>query len=95
MSDWKFAQEEAGTELAQIHLFAYMKKDPGGEVEFRITIKEFANPPSRALSFFAQSDKATNQKTLPVTPAGWGDTLLAALSECITEINRFPYQGER
>jgi hypothetical protein len=32
---------------------------------------------------------------MPVTPAGWGESLLAALSECIAEINRFPYQGPR
>jgi hypothetical protein len=27
----------------------------------------------------------------PYTPSGWGKTLLAALEECIREVNRFPY----
>jgi hypothetical protein len=96
MSDWKFAQEEdRSIELAMVHRFSMMKKEKEGEVEFTITIKEFAKPASRTMSFFAQADKQTNQKTMPVTPAGWGESLLAALSECIAEINRFPYQGPR
>lgn len=95
MSDWKFAGDEGGHELAMLHFFSVTKKEPAGDVEFRITVKEFAKPTSRNMSFFAQADKQTNQKTLPVTPAGWGDSLLGAVSECITEINRFPYEGPR
>lgn len=95
MSDWKFAQEEGAQQLALLHFFSVVKQEPEGDVEFRITVKEFAQPTSRTMSFFAQADKQTNQNTLPVTPAGWGDSLLAALSECITEIHRFPYQGPR
>jgi hypothetical protein len=95
MSDWKFAQEEAPTDLALLHFFSIVKKEPAGDVEFRITVKEFAKPTSRPMSFFAQADKQTNQKTMAITPAGWGDSLLAALSECITEIHRFPYEGPR
>ena len=95
MSDWRFAQEEVALELAMLHFFSIVKQEPEGEVEFRITIKEFAKPSSRMMTFFAQADKQTNQKTLPITPAAWGDTLLEALSQCITEINRFPYQGAR
>lgn len=95
MSDWKFAQEAASGEVALLHFFSLVKKESEGDVEFRITIKEFAQPTSRLMGFFAQADKQTNQLTLPVTPAGWGDSLLSALSECIVEINRFPYQGPR
>jgi len=95
MSEWRFAQEEIASELALLHFFSIIKKEPEGEVEFRIAVKEFAQPSSRGMSFFAQADKQTNQKTLPVTPAGWGDSLLEALSQCIAEINRFPYEGER
>ena len=95
MSNWKFAQEERSTDLAMIHHFSIMRKDASGEVEFRITVKEFAKPSSHSLSFFAQADKQINQNTLPVTPAGWGDSLLTALAECIREIHRFPYEGPR
>ena len=93
MSDWRFAQEDVAIELAHLHFFSVVKKEQAGEVEFRITIKEFAKPASRTMTFFAQADKQTNQKTMPITPAAWGDSLLAALSECITEIHRFPYEG--
>ena len=95
MSDWKFAHDDdAPVQLAKLHHFSMVKKEAsGGEVEFTITIKEFAKPDTLAMSFFAQADKQTNQRTLPVTPAGWGDSLLTALSACIAEINRFPYQG--
>ncbi len=95
MSDWKFAQEGGSGEVAMLHFFSLVKKEPAGEVEFRITVKEFAKPTSGLMAFFAQADKETNQQTLPVTPAGWGDSLLSALSACIAEINRFPYQGPR
>ena len=93
MSDWKFAQEGVDHQLAMLHHFSIVKKEPGGEVEFRIAIKEFAAPVSRDMTFFAQADKQTNQKTLPITPSAWGDTLLSALSDCIIEIHRFPYEG--
>lgn len=94
MTDWKFAQDEdAPVQLARLHFFSIVKKEKEGDVEFTITIKEFAQPGSLTMSFFAQADKQTNQRTLPVTPSGWGDSLLTALAACIAEINRFPYQG--
>lgn len=94
MSDWKFAHDDdAPVQLAKLHHFSMVKTEAAGEVEFTITIKEFAKPGSLAMAFFAQADKQTNQQTLPVTPSGWGDSLLTALSACIAEINRFPYQG--
>ena len=45
------------------------------------------------MRFFAQADKQTNQKTAPYLPTGWGSNLLQALSACIKEIKRFPYEG--
>lgn len=72
-----------------------MKKTQGGSViDFVITVKEFANPKDNSLRFFASADKQTNQKTVPFTPCGWGDTLLKALAECIVAIHQFPYEGE-
>jgi hypothetical protein len=92
MRDWGFAQTHASQELAQLHYFSVKKEHPGGEVEFRITIKEFVTPKEPTMHFFAQADKQTNQKTAPYTPSGWGKTLLEALSECIRSLNRFPYE---
>ena len=50
------------------------------------------NPPYPTMRFLAQTDKQTNQKTAPFTPNGWGASLFEALSECIREIHRFPYE---
>jgi hypothetical protein len=93
MNDWVYAQGHASEQLARLHYFSMLKQVQGGaEVEFTITVKEFATPKDGALVFFAQSDKQTNQGVAPYTPCGWGKTLLGALQECVREINRFPYQ---
>ena len=94
MSDWTFAHGEPDGEFARLHFFAIKRPGAAGPVEFRITVREYARPASASLTFFAQADKQTNQKTLPFTPCGWGTTLLAALSECIRAIDKFPYEGE-
>jgi hypothetical protein len=93
MADWGFAQTHASQELALLHEFTVQKPYPGGEIEFRITVKEFVTPKDPTMHFFAQADKQTNQKTAAYTPSGWGKTLLEALSECIRAMNRFPYEG--
>jgi hypothetical protein len=46
------------------------------------------------MHFFALADKETNQDSAPYTPCGWGETLLSALSDCLMELHRFPYQGK-
>jgi hypothetical protein len=95
MNDWGYAQVHPTEQLARLHFFSMMKKtEAGGEVEFHITVKEFAMPRDGAMVFFAQADKQTNQKAAPYTPSGWGKTLLGALQECVREIHRFPYQAE-
>jgi hypothetical protein len=66
------------------------KVQPGGELEFIITVKEYITPKEPTMHFFAQPDKMTNQKTAPYRPNGWGKTMLEALSECVKAINRFP-----
>jgi hypothetical protein len=93
MQEWTFAQRDPSEELAQLHFFSMKKRQGNREIEFRITIREFATPNSQAMLFFAQCDKQTNQSTAPFTPCGWGSTLLGALSECIQAIHRFPYEG--
>ena len=94
MSDWMFAQENSAQELAKLHFYTVKKKQPGGDVEFVITVREYASPPDTSLKFFAKADKETNQKSAPYTPSGWGVDLLAALAECIRAIDRFPYEGD-
>jgi hypothetical protein len=93
MAEWELAQNHPSEQLAQLHFFSMKKKQPEGEIEFRITIKEFVARQDQSMRFFAEADKQTNQHTAPYTPVGWGSTLLKALSECIRAIDRFPYEG--
>jgi len=91
MNDWGYAQRDPAEQLARVHLFSMKKLQAGGDIDFLITVKEYVTPKDPALVFFAQADKQTNQRVAPYTPSGWGKTLLAALEECIREVNRFPY----
>jgi hypothetical protein len=93
MDEWKYAQRDPAEQLARLHFFSMMKVQPDGEVEFKITVKEFVTPKDPAHLFFAQADKQTNQKIAPYTPSGWGKSLFEALLECVKEINRFRYPG--
>jgi len=46
----------------------------GRWVRFGITVKEFAvPPPGQRLRFYAEADKAVNQKTAALVPCGWGN----------------------
>lgn len=95
MQQWTLAQTDSSEKLAQLHFFSVKKRQPEGEIEFVITVHEYATPrEDQSMRFFAQADKQTNQKTAPFTPCGWGSTLLKALSECVQAVHRFPYQGE-
>jgi hypothetical protein len=95
VDDWSYAQMDNSEELAQLRFFSVTKKQPGGEVTFRITVKEFATPPQGLqMRFFAQADKHVNQKTAPVRPCGWGESLGKALSGCLRMIRQFPFEGE-
>ncbi|MCW5982762.1 MAG: hypothetical protein KIT09_32030 [Bryobacteraceae bacterium] len=94
MSDWMFAQEHSSQELARLHLFSVKKKQGDRDIEFVITVREYATPPDGSLKYFAKADKQTNQSAAPYTPSGWGRDLLSALAECIRAVNRFPYEGD-
>ena len=93
MSDWQFAQAEPEQQLAKVHLFSMVKRQDGGDVEFTITVKEYLTPKDPAMGYFAEADKQTNQGVAPYTPIGWGKTLLAALAQCMREVERFPYRA--
>ena len=94
MADWAFVQTHPSQELAQLHFFSMKKVEADGVVEFFITVKEYAERNQQFMKFYAESDKQVNQKTAPFTPFGWGETLASALADCMTEINRYPYEGE-
>jgi hypothetical protein len=93
LSDWNFAQTDPAQQLALIQQFSVMKQDPDGEVEFLITVREYATPKEPTMKFFALADKQINRNSAPFTPCGWGSSLLDALAECVRSVNRFPYNG--
>jgi len=94
MKEWGYAQHDVSEELAQLHFFSIKKVQDGQAIEFTITVKEFITPQLGAMTFFAQADKQTNQRTAPYTASGWGNNLMTALRTCIEEIHRFPYEEE-
>jgi hypothetical protein len=93
MIEWSYAETNPSEQLCMLHQFAIQKRQPAGDIEFIITVREYVSPPDPAFKFFAQSDKQTNQNTAPFTPTGWGGSLVQALTACIRELHRFPYQG--
>ena len=95
MAEWELAQEDPSEELAQLHFFSIKKKQPGGDIEFQIIVREYVvlgREQNRSMRFFAQANRQTNQSIAPYTPCGWGSTLGIAVSECVKEIRRFPYE---
>jgi hypothetical protein len=90
MAEWMYAQRDASEELALLHVFAIKKQQDGEEVEFRITVKEFAERNNLQMRFFAQADREVNQDVAPFVPFGWGPTLLDALAECLRGVRQFP-----
>jgi hypothetical protein len=96
MSDWVHIQADSAEQLMQLHHFCFVKQTAaGGNVTFAITVKEFAvPPPGQRLRFYAEADKAVNQKTAPFVPCGWGPSIFSALGDCVRLIRQFPYEGE-
>ena len=95
MNDWVHIQANPAEELMQLHHFSIVKVQPNGNVTFAITVKEFAvPPPGQRLRFYAEADKAVNQKTAPLVPCGWGPSIFSALGDCVRLIRQFPYEGE-
>ena len=92
MTEWVYAQGDPTEELAELHYFSIKKLRPEGEVEFVITVKEFASRNTVQMRFYAQADREVNQRIAPFRPFGWGDSLLAALTECVRAIRQYPYE---
>jgi hypothetical protein len=94
MNDWKYVQRDPSEALAQLHFYSVTKKHACGEIEARITVKEFATPKTSDMKFLATADIELNQKTLKFQPIGWGETLLSALAECMRNLRKFEYEIE-
>jgi hypothetical protein len=92
MTDWKFIQRDPSEALAKLHFFSVTKKHACGEVEARITVKEFASAKTSDMKFLATADIELNQKTVKFQPVGWGETLLSALAECMRNLRKFEYE---
>ncbi len=52
VDDWKLAQQDPSEALAKLHFFSVKKKHAHGEVEARITVKEYAAAKSAEMKFF-------------------------------------------
>jgi hypothetical protein len=92
LDDWKYTQRDESERLAKLHHFSMQKQQGSDEIEFLITIHEYVKPKDPTMLFFAEADKETNQRTAPYRPCGWGRSLSEALSNCMNEIRRFPYE---
>jgi hypothetical protein len=68
MNDWKLAQRDHSEQLAKLHFFSFTKKHAAGELEARITVKEFASAQTSDMQFFAQADIELNQKAMNFRP---------------------------
>ncbi|MGC2331013.1 MAG: hypothetical protein WA581_06150 [Candidatus Acidiferrales bacterium] len=92
MAEWHYAQGDLSDELAQLSFYSMKKHQDGREIEFRITVCEYAvQPAGQHARFFAEADKHVNQKLAAILPHGWGHSVLEALSDCMRMIRQFPY----
>ena len=93
MDDWKLAQQDPSEALAKLHFFSVKKKHAHGEVEARITVKEYAAAKSAEMKFFAVADIELNQRSMTFQPSGWSETLTGALAECLRSLRKFEYES--
>jgi hypothetical protein len=94
MNEWKLVERDPSEALAKLHFFSVTKKHATGDIEARITVKEFATAKRDDLKFYASADLELNQKTLRFRPCGWSDTLYGALGECMRNFRKFEYEPE-
>jgi hypothetical protein len=92
MNDWKYIQRDPSEGLAKLHFFSVTKKHASGEIEARITVKEFATSKTSDMKYLATADIELNQKTVKFQPVGWGETLMSALAECMRNLRKFEYE---
>jgi hypothetical protein len=93
VNEWKLVQKEVSEGLARLHFFSVKKKHAAGEIEARITVKEFAMAKTSDMQFFASADIELNQRALRFQPCGWSETLVGALGECMRNLRKFDYES--
>ena len=93
LEDWAFARAKPTDKIARIHQFSVTIEQGDDDIEFIVTVREHEAGDDDARRFVASTDKETNQGTAPYKPTGWGANLVEALSCCVREIHRFPYEG--
>lgn len=92
VNEWKLLQKDPSEALARLHYFSIKKKHPKGEIEARITVKEFVTAKTSDMQFIATAEVELNQKTMAFRPCGWHETLAGALGECLRNFRRFDYE---
>ncbi|HSM79492.1 MAG TPA: hypothetical protein VLT57_17760 [Bryobacteraceae bacterium] len=92
MDEWKLLQKDPSESMAKLHHYSVTKKHALGDVEVRITVKEFATAKTSDMKFYACADVELNQKAMPFKPCGWGETLFCALSDCMRNLRRFDFE---
>lgn len=92
--DWLYARLNPEDVFARLHHYSLTVPHDEREIEFVITVHEYGPSRDESRRFVARADKMTNQKTAPYRPIGWGANLLDALSRCVREVHRFPYEGD-
>jgi hypothetical protein len=85
-------QKDPSESLARLHFFSIKKKHPKGEIEARITVKEFVTAKTSDMQFYATADIELNQKAMAFQPCGWHETLAGALSDCLRNLRKFDYE---
>ena len=93
MNEWKLVQKDPSEALARLHFFSVKKKHAHGDIEARITVKEFATAKTSDMQFYATADLELNQKALRFQPCGWSETLTGALGECMRNLRKFDYEA--
>ena len=93
MNEWKLLQKDPSESLARLHFFSIKKKHPRGEIEARITVREFVTAKTSDMQFYASADIELNQKTMAFQPCGWSETLAGALAECLRNLRKFDYEA--
>lgn len=93
MNDWKLMQRDPSEALARLHFFSVKKKHTAGEIEARITVREFVSAKTSDMQFYATADIELNQKAMRFQPCGWSETLAGALSECLRNLRKFDYES--
>ncbi|NKB88985.1 MAG: hypothetical protein GKS06_12275 [Acidobacteria bacterium] len=91
---WLYARLNPEDVFAKLHHYSLTVPQGEREIEYVITVHEYGPAEQESRRFVARADKQTNQRTAAYTPCGWGSTLLDALSRCVREIHRFPYEGD-